>query len=100
MSKTATPGFCPYCKTALNPGATACAGCSAFETTGWDELGVWKNSLLGLAIAIPIFIAPFVFLLSPIMGLIFFFGPILGYIFIRVVSKRKIVWAVGGRRPV
>ncbi len=43
MGKAATPGFCPYCKTALNAGATACTGCSAFEMTGWAEMGLWKN---------------------------------------------------------
>jgi len=100
MGKTATPGFCPYCKTALNSGATACTGCGAFETTRWDELGVWKGSLLGACFIIPAIVALGFVFFSPRTALIVWAAPIVAYFFIRFRKKRKIVWAIGGRRVV
>jgi hypothetical protein len=100
MDKMATPGFCPHCKTALSPGATACAGCSAFETTAWDQKGLWKGSLFGACFIIPPILALGFLFISPGMALIVWIAPIVAYFFIRSRSKRKIVWAVGGRRLV
>lgn len=99
MGKSATPGNCPYCKNALNSGATACTGCGAFETTGWAELGMWKGSLLGFCFFIGPLMAIFVAFFSPIPGLIILIASVAGYFVFRSRLKRKIVWAVGGRRP-
>jgi len=99
MSIEATLGVCPYCKTALNSGATACTGCGAFETTAWAELGMWKGSLLILCFVIPLIAAFGVVFFSPLAALIIFVAGPVGYFYMRRRSKRKIVWAVGGRRP-
>lgn len=98
--KTATPGFCPYCKTALNSGATACTGCGAFETTAWDQLGIWKTALLAFCFIISPFLALFILFFSPLTALIVWVALMAGYFFIRSRKKRKLVWAVGGRRLV
>jgi len=58
----------------------------------------YRPATLGLAICLPIFVAPLVLFSTPPAGLIVFFTPIAGYFFIRSGLKRKTVWAVGGRR--
>jgi hypothetical protein len=100
MSKAATPGFCPYCKTALNSGATACTGCGAFETTRWDETGAWKYYQLVLCFFGAPVAALGILLFSPRLALFVLVAPIAAYFFNRFRKKRKIVWAVGGRRVV
>jgi hypothetical protein len=97
MGKPPTPGYCPYCRTALNSGATACTGCSAFETTGWDELGIWKNALLGPSFFIPPIIALFVAFISPLVAGVIWIAPIVAYFYFRSRLKKKIVWAADGR---
>jgi hypothetical protein len=104
MGKAATLGYCPYCKTALNAGATACTACSAFETTGWAELGLWKNSLLALCFVVgPVF--SFVFFAASlfvsyswVLGLIVLVGSPVSYFLIRSRKKSEMTWAIGGRR--
>ena len=99
MDKAPTSGYCPHCKTALNPGATACTGCGAFETTAWDQLGVWKNSVLIAAFLLSPVIGILVALSgSPTAGLVIWIGSMAGYFVYRSKSKRRLVWAVGGRR--
>jgi hypothetical protein len=98
MGKATTVGVCPYCKTALNTGATACTGCSAFETTGWRELGMWRVSLLGACFFIGPFVALLIAFLSPVAGMVALVAFPVGYFLIRFRLKRKIVWTVGGRR--
>jgi len=98
MGKAATLGFCPYCKTALNPGATACTGCSAFETTEWKEGVGWKIALFALLFLVgPLMSVPF-FYLSPILGLIFLVGLPVSFFLIRSRKNRKITWVVSGGR--
>ena len=100
MGKTATPGFCPYCKTALNSGATACTGCGAFETTKWDELGISKGGVRILFWLPGLLIPLIVVFFSPLMALIILVACFAGYFFYQSRKKRKIVWAVGGRRTI
>jgi uncharacterized membrane protein len=100
MGKAATPGYCPYCKTPLNAGATACTGCSAFETTEWAELGMWKNSLLGFCFFVGPLLSVLFFLLSWVLGLIVLIGSPVSYFLIRSRKKRKMTWAIGGRRVI
>jgi hypothetical protein len=100
MSKAATPGFCPYCKTALNSGAAACAGCGAFETTRWGEWGAWRYSLLGFCFVVGPLLALFFLIFSPKAALVVLVGSFAIYFLIRFRLKRKIVWAVGGRRVI
>ena len=98
MDKEPTPGYCPHCKTALNSGATACTGCGAFETTAWDQLGVWKNSLLIACFLLAPVLAILVAFVSGTAGLAVWLGAMVGYFFYRSKAKKKLVWAVGGRR--
>lgn len=98
MRKAATPGFCPYCQTPLNPGATACTGCSAFQTTRWDDLGIYRTSLRVLYVLGALFLPIILIFFSPIAALIVFIAFIVGYFFHVSRWKRQIVWVVGGRR--
>ena len=100
MGKAATTGYCPYCKTALNSGAAACTGCSAFETTGWDELGIWKNGLLVFCFFIPPIVALLTAIVSPLTALIVWVAPMAAYFYFRSSLKKKAVWAVGGGRVI
>ena len=97
MSKIATPGFCPYCRTALNPDATACTGCGAFETTGWVDLKSRKGYLPGflLLVAGP-FLAIFAGMIWWVLGLIVFFGSPIYYFIMRYRLARRVVWVIGG----
>lgn len=98
MDKEPTDGYCPHCKTALTAGATACTGCGAFETTAWEQLGVWRNSwLVGCFLISPV-LGILVAFASPIAGLVVWIGAMVGYFVYRSKSKKKVVWAVGGRR--
>lgn len=98
MDKKPTPGYCPHCKTGLNSGATACTGCGAFETTAWDQLGVWKTSLLIACFLLAPVLAVMVAFASPKAALVVWLGAMVAYFVYRYRSKRKRVWAVGGRR--
>ena len=99
MSKAATLGFCPFCKTALNAGASACAVCPAFETTAWEELGLWKNSVLIICFVVGPLLALGLLFMSPVLGLMVLAGSPVSYFLIRSHKKREITWATGGRRP-
>lgn len=99
MDRKPTPGQCPHCKTALNPGATACTGCGAFETTAWDQLGVWKNSLLIGCFLLSPLVGLLVGLILPSpSGVVVWIGLMVGYFVYRAKAKKTLVWAVGGRR--
>ncbi len=99
MDKAPTSGFCPHCKTALNPGASACTGCGAFETTAWEQLGAWRTSvtLAAFVLSLPVGILV-AMIISPLAGLVVWIGSMVGYFIYRSRSKRRVVWAVGGRR--
>jgi hypothetical protein len=100
MGKTAVTGVCPYCKGPLNAGATACAGCGAFEATGWAELGAWRYSLLVVCFFIgPLMALGFAFA-SRTLALIILIGSIGGYFYLRSRLRAKLTWVVGGRRAI
>lgn len=101
MDKEPTPGYCPHCKNELKPSATACNGCGAFETSAWDQLGIWKIALLYACFVVsPIIGFGIVLMSSPLVGWAIFFGPMVGYFAYRSKSKKKLVWAAGSRRVV
>ena len=98
MTVQASTEVCSFCKSALNPGASACAGCGARMASGWERLGLWKNSFLGLCMLIALIAAPIAALaISPVAGFILFLGAIFGYFFIRSRMKRNMKWVAGGR---
>lgn len=100
MDKAPTPGYCPHCKNELkNAGATACTECGAFETTAWDQLGLWRNSILaGCFVLSPVLGFLIAFNVSGVAGLVVWIGAMVGYFVFRSMKKKKKVWAVGGRR--
>ena len=98
MTVQASTEICSFCKSDLNLGASACARCGARMASGWERLGLWRNSFLGLCVIVAIFGGPIAALaISPFVGLIFFLGPIFGYFFIRSRMKRNMKWVAGGR---
>jgi len=95
-NKLATPGFCPFCKSELKPGATACTGCRAFETTEWDQASSYRFFRGFLFFVVPPILALFFVSSSPLAALIIWLAPIAGYFFYRSQKKSRIIWTVDG----
>lgn len=98
--KMISTGVCPWCQSPINKGAAACKSCGASESDGWEQVGLWRYSIVGLFLA---------FLALPGLCIIYFFpaaGSILlvlgigGLIAVRRMLKGKRSWVASGGRSV